>query len=146
MTHAEMARLHAVCFTVPRPWAADEMASVLANPFCFVVTEIHGFLIGRVVAGEAELLTVAVDPLARRQGTGARLVAGFIAKSQERGANRVFLEVAEANIAARALYASHGFADAGRRRGYYKLPDGTLEDALVLAQDLPPNPDQMIKI
>ena len=140
-----MARLHAACFIVPRPWAAHEMASVLASPFCFALTEKRGFLIGRVVAGESELLTLAVDPKARRQGTGARLVAAFITTSQERGANRAFLEVAEANIAARTLYGAHGFTDAGRRTGYYTLPDGAHADALVLAQDLPPNPDPVSK-
>ena len=49
------------------------------------------------------------------------------------GAERMFLEVAEGNAAARALYARTGFAGAGRRRGYYARADGSREDALILA-------------
>lgn len=136
MTPADMAALHAVCFATPRPWSETEFADLLANPACFALTEPGGFLLGRVVAGEAELLTIAVAPDHRRGGLGRRLVDGFVAQACLWGAESAFLEVAESNIAACALYAAAGFSAAGRRRAYYHRPDGTREDALILVRSL----------
>lgn len=134
MTPAALAQLHADGFLVPRPWSAAEIAALLAGPGVFLLTEgTGGFLMGRALAGEAELLTLAVAPAARRRGIGARLVAGFLAEARARGAESAFLEVASGNAAARALYAAAGFVQTGRRRGYYRGPDGRAEDALILA-------------
>lgn len=131
-----MAALHGLCFTTPRPWSEAEIADLLASPLVFVRGAAAGFLLGRVVAGEAELLTLAVHPDQRRAGQGRALVQAFLAEARARGAESAFLEVAEANSAARALYAACGFAPAGRRRGYYQRPDGTAEDALILVRSL----------
>lgn len=136
MTPATLAALHAACFTTPRPWSEAEIAGFLASPLVFLLTEPQGFLLGRVVAGEAELLTLAVAPDARRHGVGGRLLGEFLTAAQARGAESAFLEVAEPNTAARALYATAGFVPAGKRRGYYHAPDGSLQDALVLVRTL----------
>ena len=88
----------------------------------------------RVTADEAELLTVAVLPTARRRGIGTALLAEEVAEAARRGAERMFLEVAEGNRAARTLYDRHGFVVVGRRRAYY--PDGS--HALVLSRSLAP--------
>jgi ribosomal-protein-alanine N-acetyltransferase len=132
MTPADMAVLHAACFTTPRPWSAQEFADLLADPKTFALTHPQGLLLGRAVAGEAELLTLAVAPEARRHGLGRRLVQDFLTESQRRGAESAFLEVAASNRAARALYLAAGFAEAGKRRGYYHAPDGSRDDALIL--------------
>lgn len=134
MTPAEMAAIHAACFTMPRPWSAAEIAGLLDSAFSFVIKAEGGFLLGRVVAGEAELLTVAVDPAARRQGIGAGLVAAFLTQAAARGAESVFLEVAETNQTARQLYARAGFAETARRRGYYHAADGSAVDAVVMVR------------
>ncbi|MDZ4062926.1 MAG: GNAT family N-acetyltransferase, partial [Brevundimonas sp.] len=97
----------------------------------------QGFILIRSVADEAEILTLAVDPGARRQGLGARLVREGAAAAAARGAARLFLEVADDNPAALALYAGAGFTEAGRRPGYYARPDGGRQDALILALNLP---------
>lgn len=131
-----MARLHATAFTTPRPWSEGEIADLLTSPLVFTLTRPAGFLIGRAVAGEAELLTVAVDPTARRQGIGAGLMAGFLSEARARNAESVFLEVAADNVAAQALYAAAGFQPAGIRRGYYRTPEGQPVDALVLRRGL----------
>ena len=136
MTPAEMAALHARSFTTPRPWSEAEITALLASPLVFALTRPGAFLLGRVVAGEAELLTIAVHPDQRRAGLGGALVAAFLTESRARGGESAFLEVAEANTAARALYAACGFAPAGRRRGYYHRPDGASEDALILVRSL----------
>lgn len=137
MTPADLAALHARCFTVPPPWEAAAFAGFLADPLCFVLVEGDaGFILGRAVAGEAELLTLAVAPEARRRGLGRKLVARFVYQARLRGAEAAFLEVAEDNAAARALYARCGFAESGRRRGYYRKPDGGAVDAVVMLRGL----------
>ncbi len=132
-----MAALHTICFITPKPWAAAEFQSLLSSPLCFSLIEAEGFLIGRAVAGEAELLTLAVAPQARRRGMGAKLVTRFLYQARLRGAEDAFLEVSAENVAAIALYGKAGFTIAGRRRAYYCAPDGTTADALILRRPLP---------
>lgn len=129
---AEWATLHAACFTVPRPWSEAEIAHLLASPHVFALGDSRGFMIGRAVAGESELLTLAVAPTIRRQGLGQKLVQTFLDQSRALGAESGFLEVAADNQAAIALYQRAGFAQAGKRRDYYTAPDGHKIDALVM--------------
>ena len=136
MTPAAMAALHARCFTTPRPWTAAEFAALLAEPPVFATLAETGFALGRVVADEAELLTIAVAPEARRQGEGRALLDGFLRTARARGAETAFLEVAADNAAALALYRWSGFAEAGRRRGYYHSPGNPPVDALVMVKSL----------
>jgi ribosomal-protein-alanine N-acetyltransferase len=137
VTPDALAALHGRCFTVPRPWKAQEFAGFLADPLAFLLVEGDaGFLLGRAVAGEAELLTLAVAPEARRLGLGRKLVSRFLYQARLRGAESAFLEVAADNAAARALYKTSGFTEAGRRPGYYASPDGQAVDALVLTRAL----------
>lgn len=128
MTPADLAALHASSFTLPRPWAAAEFSDLLADPLVFLLSRPQGFLLGRVVAGEAELLTLAVDPQARRQGIATQLLRNFLSESTGRSADCAFLEVAADNHAAISLYHVAGFTPAGRRRNYYAMG----LDALVL--------------
>lgn len=132
MTPDALARLHALSFTTPRPWSAAEFQALLQSPGVFVETANDGFVMGRVVADEAELLTIAVHPDARRAGQGTALLRAFLETAQARGAARAFLEVAADNQAAHALYAAQGFRPCGRRAAYYQAPDGRALDALVL--------------
>jgi len=132
---AALAALHAAAFPPADRWGAEAIALLLDLPGTFALHEPdRGFVLARVAAGEAEILTLAVHPEARRQGHGAALLAGAMAGAVARGATAMFLEVAEGNAAARALYARAGFAEVGRRRRYY--PDGG--DALVLRRELNP--------
>ena len=137
MIPAELAALHRRSFRTPPPWSEADFATFTADPLAFLLVEGDaGFLLGRAVAGEAELLTLAVAPESRRLGLGARLVARFLYQARLRGATRAFLEVSAENPAAIALYESAGFTEAGRRRGYYATPEGRRIDAIVLARDL----------
>lgn len=128
----DLAAIHAASFTRPRPWSADEFRALLAEPTNFLIARDRGFLLGRTVLDEAELMTVAVAPDARRAGTGAALLAEFEAEAQVRGAVTAFLEVASDNAAAQALYSAKGWQNAGRRRNYY----GGGVDALVMQKAL----------
>ncbi|MEO1310898.1 MAG: ribosomal protein S18-alanine N-acetyltransferase [Pseudomonadota bacterium] len=95
-----------------------------------------GLVLARAAAGEAEILTIGVDPARRRAGVARALMAAAAGGAAAAGAAEMFLEVSESNAAALALYRSIGFADAGRRAGYYA--DGS--DALVLRRALTPRP------
>lgn len=134
MTPDTMAALYAAAFPTSRGWAADEIAALMANPG-FGVSTATGFALGRAVAGEAELITIAVSPSARRAGTGRALLAQFEAEARTRGAQTAFLDVAADNRAALALYQSAGWHETGRRKGYYARPDGAV-DALTMAKAL----------
>jgi len=130
-----LAALHATAFDMP--WTAPAFADLLDQAGVFAVETTDGFILMRTVVDEAEILTLAVRPDARRGGQGTRLVAEGVATAGARGADRVFLEVADDNVAARALYARAGFIEAGRRAGYYSHPDGSRTDALLLTLNLP---------
>lgn len=137
MTPEALAALHARAFRTPPPWTTADFDSLLADPLVFLLVEGDaGFLLGRTVAGEAEILTLAVAPDARRLGLGRKLVARFLYQARLRGAEYAFLEVSAENAPALALYESAGFIPAGRRRGYYQTPEGQRTDALVLRRDL----------
>ena len=131
-----LAALHARAFTTPPPWGAESFAGLLASPLTFLETAPDGaaFLLGRVIAGEAELLTLATDPASRRQGLAQQLMARFEATARARGATEAFLEVAEDNAPARALYAGCGYVQTGRRPGYYVAPTGNPVAALILCK------------
>lgn len=131
-----LARIHAAAFTTPAPWSAAEIAGFLSLPHAFLLSRPQGFLIGTAVAGEAELVTLAVDPPARRQGHATALVAAFLRQARALGAETAFLEVAAENPAAIAVYESQGFVCTGRRPGYYRAPDGKRGDALIMSRAL----------
>ncbi|HET6876527.1 MAG TPA: ribosomal protein S18-alanine N-acetyltransferase [Jatrophihabitans sp.] len=95
--------------------------------------ELLGWAGVRVVADEAEILTVGVIPAARRRGVARRLLAELLAAARQRGAADAYLEVRVDNVAARALYADEGFAEIGVRRGYY---DRGRVDAVVMHREL----------
>ena len=134
-----LAALHAEAFRPADRWGAQAIGLLLGLPGHFALLAESGgapagFAMGRVAAGEAEVLTLAVRPARRREGTGRALMRALMAEAARRGAAALFLEVAEGNAAARMLYAGLGAMEAGRRRRYY--PDGS--DALVLRAALTP--------
>ncbi len=88
-----------------------------------------GYLFARTIAGEGEILNLAVLPDARRQGLGRLLLDLGLAELSDRGAVAVFLEVRQSNQSAQDLYRSAGFEVVGVRPDYYRNPR---EDALVL--------------
>ena len=136
MTPRALSALHHSAFTTPRPWSEAEFAALLAGAGVFCLGDARGFVMGRAVAGEAEVLTLAVAPEQRRQGVARALMQGFAAQAQTAGAETAFLEVAADNHTAIALYLSLGYAEAGRRKRYFETPQGTHIDALVMTKPL----------
>ena len=136
MTVQELAALHGRVFVTPRPWRADEFSAFLADASTDLITLPGGFALIRMIADEAELLTLAVDPDHRRKGTATTLMAQASMRARARGAISLFLEVAADNAGAIALYEKAGFARTGRRPDYYGCPNGTRLDALIMARVL----------
>jgi ribosomal-protein-alanine N-acetyltransferase len=94
-----------------------------------------GFIIGRVAADEAEIITLGVALPWRSKGTARLLLEAFIEEASAQGAGAVYLAVAEDNNAALALYTAAEFQEAGRRHNYYRR-DNDRVDALVLKKTL----------
>ena len=131
---ADLAAIHASAFDAP--WDAAAIRALLDMPGAEVEAEAHGFLLWRRAADEAEIVTLAVRPEARRRGLGGQLLDRTVNRARAQDVARLFLEVAHDNDAALALYASRGFEQAGRRPAYYARPDGTRAEALILALNL----------
>jgi ribosomal-protein-alanine N-acetyltransferase len=95
--------------------------------------EISGFLVGRQIVDEAEILNLGVARARRRRGDGGALLKAAMDELLVRGVSCVFLEVRESNEAGIAFYTKHGFAKTGRRRAYYRDP---VEAAVLMEKKL----------
>ncbi len=109
---------------------------MLASNGVFLQSSDAGFALGREIAGEVELLTLAVDPDHQRQGNGRALLAAFEAEATKRGATDAFLEVADNNTTACALYRAAGYTESGRRAAYYRPPTGPRIAAIIMRKPL----------
>ncbi len=132
---AVIAALHAASFQ--RGWGEDEFHRLLLdrNVVCHRATagrSLIGFILSRLAAGEAEILSVAIAPSWRGRGFARPLLDLHLRRLAGLGARTVFLEVGETNVPAGRLYRRAGFYEVGRRQGYYE--GGAT--ALVLRRDL----------
>jgi len=116
------------------PWPRPALAAHLADHFRVADGaggRILGYVIGRVVEDEAEILNLAIHPAHRRRGVARRLVEDVLAGFGSAGVRRVFLEVRAGNRGAIRLYRGLGFEMVGIRPRYYARPP---EDALVFCR------------
>lgn len=132
MTPEDLADLHARAFADGRGWSASEFRTLLAGRGVHLAFRDAAFLLGRAVAGEAEILTIATDPEMRRRGLAREILREFVTLAKDEGCDRLFLEVASDNAAALALYASEGFAEIGIRRDYFSRAGAAPVDAIVM--------------
>ena len=132
MTPEALARIHAQAFSSTRAWSAAEFRDLLDQPGMVLTGDDRAFALLRVTLDEAEVLTIATAPEHRRKGLARAVLAQAETAAQAAGAAVIFLEVAEDNDAARALYAQAGYAQIGRRPGYYLPKDAAPVAALVL--------------
>ena len=119
----------------PHPWTRGNFRDSLdAGYHCWILEcgdAIAGYSVVMIAAGEAHLLNLSIAAAWQRRGLGSELLCFVTKLARDYAAERVLLEVRPSNVAGRALYASAGFKEIGRRRDYY--PDGAQrEDALVL--------------
>jgi len=136
---ALLAELHATSF--PAPWTEEDFALFLRQPglaaWAAGFEHPSGFILVRHVAEEAEIITVAVRPEARRHGVGRALLIHAMEELRRHGVAALFLEVATTNAAAIGLYAAQGFVTCGKRRNYYRnTANAQGNDAAVMRCDL----------
>jgi ribosomal-protein-alanine N-acetyltransferase len=138
LAHAPlMAAIHAAAFASSEAWSSEAIEAQLRLPgtFGFLAKE-GGMILARVIAEEAEILTLAVAPKARGKKLGRALLCAAMAEAARRGAKSMALEVAKTNEKANALYRAVGFVPVGQRLRYYA--DGS--DAWVMRVALTPAP------
>ena len=128
----DLAELEAGVF--PDPWPAERFRDLLGQARFFAAGAFDGrtlgaYLTAYMVAGELEIVNVAVAEGLRGRGLGGSLLRFCLEQARRMGATRAVLEVRSGNTAARALYKSCGFTQAGLRKGYYA---DSGEDALIL--------------
>ena len=133
---AELSRLHTASFE--DGWTRDDFAIWLIRPEAVAVLvlrerEAVAFGLALTAGADAELLTIATDPAARRGGLGRQIFRALDADALKRGLERWVLEVARNNLPALGLYKSEGFVEIGVRKGYYKTRQGVV-DALVMSR------------
>ena len=119
-------------------WTAPQCAGLIPLPGVWLSLardgdDVIGFALGRAVAGEAELLLLAVKKGSQGKGAGQLLLQRFMTISEDQGVKRLHLEVRDGNHAVK-LYTRAGFAAVGRRKNYYTGRDGQIYDALTLAK------------
>jgi ribosomal-protein-alanine N-acetyltransferase len=124
------------------PWSHSALNEILASHRAdFLVAshhhEIAGFIIGRQIADEAEILNLAIHPANRRHGLATALVKALLESFSHLAATRVFLEVRESNSPAIVFYQRLGFLQTGCRPAYYSAP---IEAALLLSLELRSHP------
>jgi ribosomal-protein-alanine N-acetyltransferase len=123
----------------PFPWTQGNFVdSLAAGHSAWVASEMGrmvGYGIVMLVLDEAHLLNLSIVAERQRSGLGGTLLEYLCSVARQAGATRMFLEVRPSNAAGLGLYRRHGFAEIGRRRGYYPGHERR-EDAVVMARDL----------
>src|SRR5580693_7524914 len=135
------ARVHAEGFA--HPWSSDEMRALITSSATVgaaaldpVSGRLLGFVLSRLAADEAEILTIAVDAAHHSRGVGRALLSENLRQAANAGAKAMFLEVGKDNAPALALYHRFGFVKVGQRAGYYRRTDGTRATAVVMRKSL----------
>ncbi len=135
------ASLHAQGFA--HPWSKGEVAELIASSSTLAAAaldpvngRLRGFVLSRLAADEAEILTIAVEAASQGRGVGRALLSENLRQSANAGARTMFLEVDKDNAPAVALYRRLGFVKVGERAGYYRRNDGTQVAAVIMRKAL----------
>ena len=136
MTPFEMAKLHLLSGSLTRPWSESEYKILLSTDTIRFFYVENGFLVGRLIEPDAEILNVIVHPKYRRLGKARYLIDKFEKEAKEEGSSKCFLEVAESNSRANKLYQSLNYLSVGKRKNYYEFVDGRKDNASILAKEI----------
>ena len=136
MTPFEMARLHSLSGDHTRPWSEIEYKKLLDMNTSRLFHTKNGFLIGRFIDQDAEILNVIIHPDYRRLGKASKLISTFEKEAKDAGSLRCFLEVAESNSPAKKLYSALGYLKVGQRYNYYKFLNGRKDNAVILSKEI----------
>jgi ribosomal-protein-alanine N-acetyltransferase len=140
---AAIAALHGASFR--RGWSDQEVEGLLVDrgviaQRALVGRTFAGFIMARLAADEAEILSVAVARNQRGRGLARQLLNLHLRRLAGFGVRTVYLEVDEHNTPAIKLYGRAGFREVSRRPNYYPLPGAKAgakaAAALVLRRDI----------
>lgn len=137
---AEIAGAEALCFS--DAWSESSVLSQISSHYGLTVVakdgdgKFLGYVCGSVCPPECEIFRVLTLPEHRRAGVARKMILEFVRLANARECEDFFIEVRESNIAARSLYASLGFSEIGKRKGYYSMPR---EDAVLLSAKMKAN-------
>ena len=131
----QVAALEKLCFA--DPWSENSVASELNNDLALWIVAMNddtvvGYIGSQTVAGETDVMNIAVHPDWRRRGIAQSLIECLVVELKNRGSEALMLEVRASNAPAIALYEKLGFRQVGRRPNYYRNPK---EDALILRKE-----------
>ena len=131
----QVAALEKLCFA--DPWSENSVASELNNDLALWLVAMNddtvvGYIGSQTVAGETDVMNIAVHPDWRRRGIAQSLIECLVVELKNRGSEARMLEVRASNAPAIALYEKLGFRQVGRRPNYYRNPK---EDALILRKE-----------
>lgn len=131
----QLAALERLCFS--DPWSRESLAQELDNPLscyylCLEGEQVLGYIGTRQLAGEWEIVNVAVDPARRREHIASRLMEWLLRDAAERQCERIFLEVRQSNLPAIGCYTRFGFRQVGLRKNYYEKP---VENAILMMRE-----------
>ncbi len=138
---AQIARLETILFS--DPWSEEPLSQFLSSPFAkgyvgICQEKVVCYALCTHIAGEGEVLRIGTLPEYRRQGMAKKLLSLYFEDAKQEGANTLFLEVREQNLAARRLYEAIGFEQIGTRKHYYSNPK---EDAVLYQIQLNKEPN-----
>ena len=133
---AQVAEMEKLCFG-NAAWSEKSIGSEVDNILALWMVALEddrvvGYVGSQTVAGETDMMNIAVHPDHRRQGIAQSLIDCLILELKNRGSHSLTLEVRASNDPARTLYEKLGFFQAGRRPNYYRNPR---EDALILRKE-----------
>ena len=125
----------------PVPWSKssfeEELKNILATYFVAKIDgKVIGYLGSWMVIDECHITNIAVHSKYRRNGIASKLVQELLRYCNEHGISYILLEVRINNFAAQKLYETFGFQTDGIRKGYYKNPDGTYDDAILMVKEI----------
>jgi [ribosomal protein S18]-alanine N-acetyltransferase len=127
------------------PWTRGNFVDSLVGGYPAQVLygaqgELLGYFIAMEGVDELHLLNITVAPTAQGHGHARFMLDALCAHALERKTPKIWLEVRESNLRARAIYERYGFTHIGLRRGYYPASRSThpsgREDAIVMSLDL----------
>jgi ribosomal-protein-alanine N-acetyltransferase len=121
----------------PYPWTRGNFLDSLASGYdAWTLRDDNGALVGYFLlmgaVDEAHLLNVAVAAQRQREGLGRYLLDKAAACARGLPVESILLEVRPSNVRALKVYGQYGFAEIGRRKGYYPAHNGQREDAIVM--------------
>ena len=123
----------------PIPWSKSSFEEELRNMLAtYLVAKVDNKVVGYIgswmVIDECHITNIAVHSEYRRNGIARKLVEELLKYCNEHGISYVLLEVRINNLSAQKLYTGFGFISDGIRKGYYKNPDGTYDDAILMTK------------